>query len=246
MIKDFKPIKKDQMDHIFDKTLRPFWSKSARTIFKVLLDSDKSHMTTLDIQDKIKEFNVKLSKKEINNWLTSLQEANYVSKEEERGKPTTIKYEGRYTFDLWKITKNGQDIAKSVALFLKKYHYGNRIENNSKSKIPSFLELSYSDFKTIKTYYFISKVVSHISKTRSRYANSYQVSKKIGLNHEELLFELRKFNEKSNNKLYEISYSNVGTIQKILTYMGMRPQEVFNIEITNTGKEFVEKSLFNP
>lgn len=246
MVEDFKPIKKDQMDHIFDKTLRPFWSKSARTIFKVLLDSDKSHMTTLDIQDKIKKFNLRLSKKEINNWLTSLQDANYVSKEEERGKPTTIKYDGRYTFDLWKITKNGQNIAQNVALFLTKYPYENIIENNSKSKIPSFLELSYSDFETIKTYYIISKVVRHISKTRKRYVNSYQVSKKIGINHEELYFELRKFNEKSTNRLYEINYSNVGTLEKILTYMGMRPRGVFMIEITCTGKEFVEKSLFSP
>ena len=246
MTNDFEPLKKEEMDQIFDNTLRPLWSKSARTIFKVLLDSDKSYMTTLDIQDKIKKFNLKLSKKEINNWLTSLQEANFVSKEENRGKPTTIEYNGRYTFDLWRTTKNGEEIAQKVAFFLDKYPYTNGIENSSKSGLSTFLDLKYSDIEKIKKYYIISEVISHLSKASKKYANSYQISKKIGIAHEELLLILGKFNEKSNCTLYEIDHSDVGNLEKILALMGLRPQRTYKIEITGAGQEFAEKALSPP
>ncbi len=35
-----------------------------------------------------------------------------VSKEHERGKPTTLVYVGRYTYDLWSLTEKGRDVAK--------------------------------------------------------------------------------------------------------------------------------------
>ena len=64
-------------------------------------------MTTLDIQKSLSQNEITLSKKEINAWLKSLNSSQLISKADDRGKPTTINYEDRYTYDKWSITSKG-------------------------------------------------------------------------------------------------------------------------------------------
>jgi len=48
--------------------------------------------------------------------LMGLLYAGLIQKEVLRGKPTTLKYEDRYTFDLWRITSLGLRIAKNLPM----------------------------------------------------------------------------------------------------------------------------------
>lgn len=103
---------KPEFDALFDIYLKPMRSKNSRTIFKILADDRKvGSLTTLDIQTKLDDIGIRLSKKEINGWLHSLLTAGLVSKDEERGKPTIVDYTDRYTFDLWRLTDLGAKIA---------------------------------------------------------------------------------------------------------------------------------------
>lgn len=105
---------KIDFDTLFD-ILKPLRSKNARKIFKVLAEEKKvGSLTTLDIQTKLDEIGIMLSKKEINGWLHSLLTSGLASKEEERGKPTTIDYDDKYTFDLWRLTYLGTKIAEDL------------------------------------------------------------------------------------------------------------------------------------
>ena len=105
------------LDQLFEVDLRPLKNANARILYKIFLDSKKSkHLTTLDIQDKLKSTDLLLQKKEINAWLSSLQSAGLITKENVRGKPTTIDYHGRYTYDLWLLTEKGRDIAEKIAI----------------------------------------------------------------------------------------------------------------------------------
>lgn len=105
------------LDQLFEVDLKPLKNTNARILYKVFLDSKKSkHLTTLDIQDKLKSTDLMLQKKEINAWLSSLQSAGLITKEHMRGKPTTIDYHGRYTYDLWGLTEKGRDIAKKLKI----------------------------------------------------------------------------------------------------------------------------------
>ena len=105
------------LDQLFEVDLKPLKNTNARMLYKIFLDSKKSkHLTTLDIQDKLKSTDLMLQKKEINAWLSSLQSAGLITKESMRGKPTTIEYHGRYTYDLWRLTEKGQDIANKIAI----------------------------------------------------------------------------------------------------------------------------------
>lgn len=106
------------LDQLFEVDLKPLKNTNARILYKIFLDSKLSkHLTTLDIQNKLKGTDLMLQKKEINAWLSSLQSAGLITKENVRGKPTTIDYLGRYTYDLWGLTDKGRDIAKKLVIF---------------------------------------------------------------------------------------------------------------------------------
>ena len=105
------------LDQLLEVDLKPLKNANARILYKIFLDSKKSkHLTTLDMQDKLKSTDLTLHKKEINAWLSGLQSAGLVTKEYERGKPTTLAYEGRYTYDLWSLTEKGRDVARKIEI----------------------------------------------------------------------------------------------------------------------------------
>ena len=105
------------LNQLFEVDLKPLKNANARILYKIFLNSKKTnHLTTLDIQDKLKSTDLMLRKKEINAWLSSLQSAGLITKENMRGKPTTIDYHGRYTYDLWRLTEKGRDIANKISI----------------------------------------------------------------------------------------------------------------------------------
>ncbi len=112
-----QPPNREELEEIFEKTLRPLQSRNARHIFLILRDTEQEYLTTYDMQPILEEQGNKLSKVELNNWLTALQDVGLVRKAPERGKPTTIPYTRRYTFDLWKLTQKGQETSFQLDVF---------------------------------------------------------------------------------------------------------------------------------
>ena len=112
-----QPPNREELEEIFDKTLRPLQSRNARHIFLLLRDTDQEYLTTYDMQPILEEQGNKLSKVELNNWLTALLDVGLVRKASERGKPTTMPYTRRYTFDLWKLTQKGRETSFQLDVF---------------------------------------------------------------------------------------------------------------------------------
>lgn len=112
---EFQNRYEERLNELFDVQLRPLRSKNARTIYQIIVDMKNiPFLTTLDLQNKLKQMNIVLSKKEINGWLKTLQEAGLITKEAERGKPSTTIYDDKYTFDKWFITPKGEEISNVV------------------------------------------------------------------------------------------------------------------------------------
>ena len=109
----------EDLNELFEIYLRPLRSKNARSIYTLFLD-EKRELTTLDLQERLGQIGISLRKKEINAWLRSLQSATLISKRDERGKPTTIEYNGRYSFDLWNLTRKGWEMAEVLEVILAK------------------------------------------------------------------------------------------------------------------------------
>ena len=102
-------------DRLFEKAYKPFRSRNARTLFNIfIVEKEKEYLTTLDIQTHLDEGGTDLSKKEINAWLRSLQQADLITKEQERGKPTTLAYDDKYTFDKWSLTETGLNVSEGL------------------------------------------------------------------------------------------------------------------------------------
>jgi len=102
-------------DRLFEKAYKPFRSRNARTLFNIfIIEKKKEYLTTLDIQTHLDERGIDLSKKEINAWLRSLQQVDLITKEQERGKPTTLAYDDKYTFDKWSLTETGLNVSEGL------------------------------------------------------------------------------------------------------------------------------------
>ena len=112
-----QPPNWEELEEIFDKTLRPLQSRNARHIFLILRDTGQEYLTTYDMQPILEGQENKLNKVELNNWLTALQDVGLVRKASKRGKPTTVPYTRRYTFDLWKLTKKGRETSFQLDVF---------------------------------------------------------------------------------------------------------------------------------
>jgi len=116
----FFNIDNKQFNELFEIRLRPFKSRNARVLFMILLDAGEvEYLTTLDMQTFLEKYGQQLSKKEINAWLRSLQEAGLIGKGSERGKPTIIEYDDKYTFDRWSLTSKGREIGESITYLLR-------------------------------------------------------------------------------------------------------------------------------
>lgn len=108
-------LDRETFDELFEKTYKPFRSRNARTLFNIfIMEKEKEYLTTLDIQAHLDDLGIDLSKKEINAWLRSLQEADLITKQQERGKPTTLTYDDKYTFDKWSLTEAGFNVSEDL------------------------------------------------------------------------------------------------------------------------------------
>ena len=116
---EIKKRKVEKLNELFDVQLRPLKSKNVRAIYQITVEMKNiPFLTTFDIQNELKKMNIDLSKKEINGWLKSLQEAGLIKKGVERGKPSTTEYDDKYTFDKWSITPKGEEISDIVNYFI--------------------------------------------------------------------------------------------------------------------------------
>ena len=118
-------------DQLFERVYKPFRSRNARTLFNIfIVEKEKEHLTTLDIQTHLDEIGIDLSKKEINAWLRSLQEADLITKEQERGKPTTLAYDDKYTFDKWSLSEKGLNVSEDLRELISGTIGGEQYNNN--------------------------------------------------------------------------------------------------------------------
>jgi predicted transcriptional regulator len=102
--------------------LRPLHNLSTREIFMLFdkLAKEGELLTTLDIQRKLEEQGINLRKKEINLSLHYLAKAGVIERLPRRGKPTIVEYDGRYSFDLWRMRETGRRIQRGLENMVRK------------------------------------------------------------------------------------------------------------------------------
>ncbi len=222
------------LDTLFDGYLKPLRSGNARLIYKVLYDmSEKEHLTTLDIKLILKEFDIDLNKKEINGWLVSLKEAGLVSKEEERGKPTTIDYDDKYTFDQWKLTYLGAEIGGRLHYLLASKPDLERDKVSAEKGLISLDTLSMQD--QLEQNYLTSKILRSLSESGGE-MKLRTLGKTISKN-----LELERFiSASSDSPLFVLKRKEPTMKERFLGLFGLGSGEV-SCSLTEDGWKVAEK-----
>lgn len=237
-----QPLTKKEMDELFDEVLRPLTSRNARHIFKILIDAETPHLTTLDMQNQLEKQNNRLSKKELNNWLSSLQQAKLVQKEKQRGKPTTIPYTGRYTYDHWKLSEKGIHTAQNIHIFLGKTPTLSREKIIEKTILPTLETINTEEIIKITQLGLVSTTLVQLYQNRKT-MTSEELSKKTNHIHEKLTEQLKKHVTHNEKTLYTLIEKKPSLPEKILETLGLKTKKIYQITLTSTGEKIAKKIL---
>jgi len=228
------------LDQLFKVDFKPLKNTNARILYKIFLDSKTSkHLTTLDIQDKLKDTDLMLRKKEINAWLISLQSAGLITKENVRGKPTTIDYLGRYTYDLWGLTEKGREIAKKLTIFSPGKSSLKGPDNSRKnSDYEQIIVNSHPDLHNAIDPKMIAllRVILHTKEA----ITLEDLSERMAPSAESLFETISQGN--LDGVLTVRSIEPASITEKIFGFLGMTKKRKYGLTITERGREILQST----
>ena len=239
------------LDQLFEVDLKPLKNTNARILYKIFLDSKLSkHLTALDIQDKLKSTDLMLQKKEINAWLSTLQTAGLITKKNMRGKPTTIDYLGRYTYDLWGLTEKGRDIAKKLVVFSSGKTSLKGLDNAQTDAVFGQKEVkSYPDSHNNLTDPILMALLRAILHTRDAITLE-DLRDQMSPSAESLLESISRGN--LDGVLIVKPEESTSITEKIFGFLGRPKKRRYSLTITDEGREFLlsddaqSKGAFQP
>ena len=226
------------LDELFNGPLKPMNSDNARLVYKLFFDAKDQGLTTLDIQHLLKKYDRKYSKKDLHNWLNDLMNAGLITKESERGKPTTVAYNGRYTYDIWRLTPQGYQIGRKIERFLGKYPNLNDRKTIEKTYIPSLQGLKTGDLSEIESLYLNSVILLALKKTGGK-SNLKEISENTIIQPSPLRSFLETHIKSTSPPLYQMNEKPTGIVEKILQKLGLSSMN-FDVALSPEGKKTSE------
>ena len=229
------------LDELFDGPLKPMNSDNARLVYKLFFDAKDQGLTTLDIQHLLKDYNRKYSKKDLHNWLNDLMDAELITKESERGKPITVAYNGRYTYDIWRLTPHGYQIGRKIERFLGKYPNLNEQKTIEKTHIPSLQELKTGDLREIESLYINSVILIALQKMGGK-SDLKEISGNTILQPRPLRSFMETQIRSMSPPLYHMNEKTAGIGRRVLQKLGLSPVN-FDVSLSPEGKKTSESLL---
>jgi len=229
------------LDKLFDGPLKPMNSDNARLVYKLFFDAKNKGLTTLDIQHLLKDYDRKYSKKDLHNWLNDLMDAGLITKESERGKPTIVSYNGRYTYDIWRLTPQGYQIGRKIERFLGKYPNLNVQKTIEKTRIPDLKQLKTGDLRKIESLYINSVILLALQKTRGK-SDLKEISENTILQPNPLRSFLEAHIRSISPPLYQMNKKTAGIGGRILQKLGLSSVN-FDVSLSPEGKKTSESLL---
>lgn len=214
-------FEKEDLDQIFETYLKPMNSHNARLLFKILYDYRPNFLTTLDLQSILKKYDQQLNKIELNNWLTTLMLSGLVEKSDYRGKPTTIRYDNRYTYDLWKVSLKGIEIGELMPLLIYTIDSEKIID-----KYCVFNDFKKKSLKLLAT----EKVVDYVKENDGEVSFS-QLENKLKLNMHDLIAHFTNENKLNEKEIFSFSKKDETIFERILRLLGITSRESIMIKL---------------
>ena len=230
-------------DDLFELSLKPLRSRNARLIFLILFKlKDVGYLTTHDIQTKLKDIDCVLNKKEINGWLKSLWNAKLIIREEERGKPSIIKYNDKYTFDCWKLSDVGTNIGIAIPNLVAaslNLSEPEPLKDISSIKLDALNEELLVD---VEDLYILSKLLVTLQKEGGRMRLN-TLRKKIQITAEKLAVYSWPHSIWSEKPLFEVARNTPTIKSRLLKVFGYVSETDLAFLLTEEGSRIAEKML---
>lgn len=231
---DDEKMARDNLDVLFEGLLKPLHSRNARRIFNVFYDNrDFEHLTTYDLERILKEKGLSISKKEINAWLVSLQDASLIIKMGNRGKPVVSEYEDRYTFDLWRLSETGLNVGQKLPILMAKEEL---------RAIPQLTELTPKKIHEIEDLYLTSKILLILHDHNGVLSYS-ELRKQLAIDREKLAVYSWPDASHSEKPLFEIKTQQSTFRTKIFKLFGWVQEQDLTFTLTETGKNMAMNIL---
>jgi len=224
------------LDELFDGPLKPMNSENARLVYKMFFDAKDKGLTTLDLQHMLKDHQRKYSKKDLHNWLNDLMNAGLITKESQRGKPTIIDYNGRYTYDIWRLTPQGYQIGRKIENFLGKYPNLNEQKTIEKTRLPELQELKSDDLEKIEALYINSTALSTLRGLGDS-TDLRTLAENTNLNPEHLYIFLETQIKSTSSPLYHLDEKPMGILAKMMMRLGLKPMKNYRVSLSSEGKK---------
>jgi len=178
------------LDDILEVCLRPLHNLNTREVFMLFneLTEESEVLTTLDIQSRLGERGISLRKKEINLSLHYLTRAGLIERLPQRGKPTIVDYDGRYSFDLWKMREEGKRIHRGLANMMQGSPGVLDLDEEKMFKELEEMPLEQTG-KTLERLLRLGKIamlLSCVLKSREEEVSSYRLEKFTGMPREDV------------------------------------------------------------
>ena len=228
----------DKFEELFEKNLRPLKNKNTRIIYKIFVETKGvNFLTTLDLQTKLERLGIRLSKKEINGWLRSLHDAGLITKEENRGKPTTLDYDDKYTFDMWMLTPEGDEIAVGINHLVKRRNTSNMfLSENVIDEIASLdQEIRQQNFSKIGETNIKLKCLKILWETRKALTLE-EIREKLTSD-----LVLKEIISSYLSQGLIVENNTGGRFLKLLGFLGLSRKQRASIRLTEKGREFAER-----
>jgi DNA-binding transcriptional ArsR family regulator len=224
----------DVFDALFDGLLKPLHSKNARRIFNIFYNKRYfDHLTTYDLEPLLEAGGLSISKKEINAWLVSLQDAGLIIKMENRGKPVVSVYTDRYTFDLWRLSETGLNVGQKLPIIMAK---------EEPRDIPQLAELTPNKIHEIEDLYLTSKILL-ILHDHNGGLNYSELRKQLAIDREKLAVYSWPDASHSEKPLFEIKTKQPTFRTRVFKLFGWVQEQDLIFTLTETGKNMAMKIL---
>lgn len=228
----------DIFETLFEGWLKPLHSKNARTLYQIMFKHKKNgYITTYDIEAKLLENGDKMNKKEINGWLNSLLEADLVSKDKDRGKPTLIHYEGKYTYDRWILTQAGINLGISLPNLMTVER-----ELSPKTIIPSILDLNEETLEDIEDLFYTAKLLVTLYKSGGK-MTYVTLRKTLNISKEKLAIYSWPDSAHSDKPLFEVAVKPPSLKSQIIKLFGQIHEADLDFTLTDSGKTMAERLI---
>ncbi len=222
------------IDVMFEGLLRPLHSKNARKIFDIFYEKrEHDYLTTHDLEEILDEKGVKMSKKEINAWLISLQEAGLIAKLEGRGKPVASEYDDRYTFDLWTMTETGLNLCRRLPNLM-----------SQEIIIPKLSTMTQKMLEEVEDLYFTAKILLTLDEYGGS-MNYLELRKKVALDREKLAVYSWPDASHSEQPLFEVKIRSPSLRGRVFKLFGQVVEQDLTFSLTDTGREMAKTILAN-